>query len=278
MIWQEPDERGQPAAGRPRITPGSTVYTADGVTVGTIVSERPTYVEVASGSIFPASRYIPVAAVARVTPDAVYLNLTNTEIATQPWGVMPGAEEPPAGEERLAPDGLAGGPGTDLRDAPITNEGEQVLELREERLVARKELREVGEIGVRVEVEELPGRLAIDAAREEVEVEHLPVGQVVSERRPPWQEGDVLIVPVYEEQLVVVKRLVLREQLRIRRVSVTERRLFEDQLRRERVVVDDPDETGLVHEQYATAGDAGSTATDADDDTSLGARVKKMFS
>ena len=128
--------------------------------------------------------------------------------------------------------------------------GEQKLDLREEELIARKELRELGEVRVRKEVEEVPGRLEVDAFREEVEIEHVPVGKVVNERVEPWEEDGELIVPVYEEQVVMVKRLVLREQLHIRRVSSTERQLFEDTLRRERVVVEDPNNTGLVHEQY----------------------------
>ena len=130
---------------------------------------------------------------------------------------------------------------------------EQTLELREEQLVAHKEMREVGEVAVRTEVEEVPGRLEVDAYREEVEVEHVPMNQVVQERQAPWEEDDVLVVPVYEEQLVVVKRLVLREQLRIRRVGTTERRLYEDTLRRERLVIEDPTHGDLVHEQYPTA-------------------------
>jgi uncharacterized protein (TIGR02271 family) len=148
------------------------------------------------------------------------------------------------------PSGL-GGTVRDTTAVPLTD-GERKLELREEELIARKELRELGEVRVRKEVEEVPGRLEVDALREEVEVEHVPVGKVVNERVEPWEEDGDLIVPVYEEQVVMVKRLVLREQLRIRRVSSTERQLFEDTLRRERVVVEDPDNTGLIHEQYAT--------------------------
>jgi uncharacterized protein (TIGR02271 family) len=153
---------------------------------------------------------------------------------------------------------LAGSPGATERgygEASLLTEGEQVLELREEELVARKDLRELGEIRVRTQVEELPGRLEVEALREEVEVEHVPVGQVVSERVSPWEENGTLVVPVYEEQLVVVKRLVLREQLRVRRVGTTERRLIEDTLRRERLVIEDPNNTGLVHEQYPAAAE-----------------------
>ena len=140
----------------------------------------------------------------------------------------------------------------------------ETIELREEQLVARKELRELGDVEVRTEVDDVPGRLEVDAYREEVEIEHEPVGQVVSERGQPWEEDGVLIVPIYEEQLTVTKRLVLRERLRVRRVGVTERQLFEDSLRRERLVVDDPQHTGLVHERYPMGEPAGERPTDED--------------
>ena len=140
-------------------------------------------------------------------------------------------------------------------DVSTLEEGERTLELREEQLIPHKEMREVGEVRVRTVVEEVPGRLEVDALREEVEVEHVPVGRVVSERVPPWEEDDVLYVPVYEEQLVMVKRLLLREHLKIRRVATTETQLFEDTLRRERVVVEDPGNTGLVHERFPTDTD-----------------------
>jgi uncharacterized protein (TIGR02271 family) len=139
----------------------------------------------------------------------------------------------------------------------------QTLELREEQLVAHKELRDLGEVEVRTEIEELPGRLEVDAYREEVVVEHEPVGQVVSERDKPWEEDGVLVIPIYEEQLVVTKRLVLRERMRVRRVGTTERQLFEDTLRRERLVIDDPQHTGLVREQYPIVESARSSDTES---------------
>jgi uncharacterized protein (TIGR02271 family) len=156
----------------------------------------------------------------------------------------------------------------DARDLPTDDAGdvrlgdERVLELREEQLVAHKELRELGEIEVRTEVELVPARLEVDAYREEVEVEHEPVGQIVSERSEPWEEDGVLVVPVYEERLVVTRRLVLRERLRIHRARVTERQLFQDTLRRERLVVEDPQQTGLVHELHPT-GEAANQAPPA---------------
>ena len=136
-------------------------------------------------------------------------------------------------------------------NAPLTPE-EHHIELREEQLVPHTELRELGEVIIRTELEEFPGRLELQAYREEVEVEHVPVGTAVTERQEPWEEDGVMVVPVYEEQLVVVKRLVMREQIRIRRAGVTETRLIEDMLRRDRLVIEDPAETGAVREQHPT--------------------------
>lgn len=140
-------------------------------------------------------------------------------------------------------------------EVPPLEPEDRVVELREERLVAHKEMREVGEIVVRTQVDEVPGRLEVEAVREEVEVDHVPVGEVVAERVRPWEEDGALIVPVYEEQLVLVKRLVMREKIRIRRVETRERRLFEDTLKKERLIVQDESGSNLVHERYPT-GDA----------------------
>ncbi len=131
-------------------------------------------------------------------------------------------------------------------------EEERVIELREEQLIAHKQLYDLGDVVVRTEIDSVPARLEVDAVREEVEVVHEPVGQTVAQREQPWEEDCVLVIPVYEEQLVVSKRLVLRERLRVQRVRVTERQLFEDTVRRERLVVEDPQQTGLVHEMYPT--------------------------
>jgi uncharacterized protein (TIGR02271 family) len=135
---------------------------------------------------------------------------------------------------------------------------ERTMELREEQLVANKQLHDLGEVIVRTEVDHVPARLEVDAQREEVEVVHEAVGDTVSERAEPWEEDGVLVVPIYEEQLVVTRRLVLRERLRVRRIRTTERQLFEDTVRRERLVVEDPQHTGLVHEMYPTDDDADS--------------------
>ncbi len=69
--------------------------------------------------------------------------------------------------------------------------------------------------------------------RERVTVERIPVNRVVESAPAQREEGDVLIVPIMEEVLVIGKRLLLKEELRISRTreQVQERQVVT--LRRE---------------------------------------------
>lgn len=189
---------------------------------------------------------VPVRLIDTVDPDgAVHLTCTREQI--EHWAVGP---DPTT-------EGATDDVGAATASPPVDGELVGTLHLHEEQLVPHRELATVGEVQVRTEIEEVPERLTVDAVREEVEVEHVPMGTVVTERVAPWEEDGTLIIPVYEEQLVLVKRLVMREQLRVRRLATTETRHFEDTVRRERAVVDDPSQSGLVHEIYPTAPDEG---------------------
>ena len=80
--------------------------------------------------------------------------------------------------------------------------------------------------------------------RDELVVEHVPVGQIVPASAPPQtrQEGDTLVVPVLEEVLLVQKQLVLKEEVRITR---RQRQVREPQnvvLRSEQIAVERFDE------------------------------------
>jgi stress response protein YsnF len=64
------------------------------------------------------------------------------------------------------------------------------------------------------------------------------VDRVVSEAPAVRTEGDVTIVPVLEEVLFVEKRLVLKEELHIRRTATTETVEVPVTLRRQRAVIE----------------------------------------
>jgi len=58
---------------------------------------------------------------------------------------------------------------------------------------------------------------------ERVEIERVPIGRTVEAVPPIREEGDTTILPVVEEVVVVERRLVLKEEIRIRRLRSTER-------------------------------------------------------
>jgi stress response protein YsnF len=74
--------------------------------------------------------------------------------------------------------------------------------------------------GVRVtrSVTERPAEIREQLWHEELDVQRVPVGRVVAEAPPSRYEGDVLVVPVLEEILVIEKRFRIKEELRITRV------------------------------------------------------------
>jgi len=65
---------------------------------------------------------------------------------------------------------------------------------------------------------------------EHVEIERTPIGKQVDEAPPMREEGDTLIIPILEEIVVVERRLLLKEEVRIHKTR-------EKQPYQERVVV-----------------------------------------
>ena len=74
--------------------------------------------------------------------------------------------------------------------------------------------------------------------REQVEVTRVPVDREVAEAPAIRTEGEVTIVPVLEERLVVEKRLFLVEELHLRRRVATEEVAVPTTLRRTQVDVE----------------------------------------
>lgn len=113
---------------------------------------------------------------------------------------------------------------------------ETTIPLIEERLnVSTREV----ETRVRIEtetdlVEEL-AKAKLDTT--DVEVVRVPVNQVVAEAPPIRQEGDVTIIPVLEEFLVVEKRLMLKEELYVTRRVTTNEVSIPVTLRKQRAIV-----------------------------------------
>ena len=87
----------------------------------------------------------------------------------------------------------------------------------EEELRVGKRVVETGRVRVTKSVSEREELVDVPLMREEFDVERVPVEVFVDGPVAPWHEGETLVVPVLEEVLVVEKRLVVREEVRITR-------------------------------------------------------------
>ncbi len=72
---------------------------------------------------------------------------------------------------------------------------------------------------------------------DQVVVERVAIGRVVDAVPPVRQEGDVTILSVVEEVVVVERRLVLKEEVHLRRVSTTEHHVETVTLREQDVAI-----------------------------------------
>ena len=72
---------------------------------------------------------------------------------------------------------------------------------------------------------------------ERVEIERVPIGRPVDAIPPVRQEGDTTIMSVVEETIIVERRLILKEEIRIRRLRVSERHQETVVLRKQEAVI-----------------------------------------
>ena len=107
--------------------------------------------------------------------------------------------------------------------AAATAAAEVRVLLAEEQISVGKHEVTTGRVRVSTSVETFDRFARADLTRETVEVTRVPIGEPVTGALPQIrQEGDVTIVPVFEEVLVVEKRLVLKEELHLRKRTFVE--------------------------------------------------------
>jgi uncharacterized protein (TIGR02271 family) len=122
-------------------------------------------------------------------------------------------------------------PGSDLED-----EDELRVQRSEEELLAGTREREAGSVKVRKRVRVDRERIEVPTRREEVSVERVPVS---GEATAAQIGADEVSVPVVEDEVVVQKKPVAKEEIRIRKDVVHERQIVEEDVRREEVDIED---------------------------------------
>ncbi len=155
-----------------------------------------------------------------------------TEAGTVGAGMSSGDTESGEFREHDAGDeGVSQSHGDDLAD-----EDELRVQRSEEELRAGTREREAGSVKVRKRVRTDRERLEVPTRREEVSVERVPVSGEATEAQIGEDEVEV---PVVEDEIVVQKKPVAKEEIRVRKDVVHERQIVEGDVRREEVEIVD---------------------------------------
>jgi stress response protein YsnF len=131
----------------------------------------------------------------------------------------------------------------------MTDDETIAIPLVEERLLTGKREVETGKVRVRTMIDEHETIVREQLARGTVEVERVPMHVEVSEIPPVREEGDTLIVPVVQEVLVIEKKLILTEELRLHRQTTVEEHAQPVTLRSQRAVVEREETSGETSTQ-----------------------------
>jgi uncharacterized protein (TIGR02271 family) len=125
-------------------------------------------------------------------------------------------------------------PADDIRVIPVV---EEILDVRQRRV-------ETGRVRITKIVHEREEEVKAPRVREEITIERVTLNRMVDAPISTRQEGDTFIIPLLEEVVVVEKRLMVKEELRITKRRIEEQASQQVMLRREEVVVErlDPSE------------------------------------
>ena len=119
----------------------------------------------------------------------------------------------------------------------ITEHADELrVQRTEEELRAGTREREAGEVGVRKTVRTDRESVEVPTRHEEVTVDRVPVEGEASEAEIG---DDEVAMPVTEEEVVVSKRPVVKEEVRIKKDVVEDTQVVEEDVRREEIDVED---------------------------------------
>lgn len=99
------------------------------------------------------------------------------------------------------------------------NNSDDYIPLTEEQLHVDKEQRLTGRVTVTTRTETVDTAVPVELASVEVDVVRVPVDRKIDAAPDIVTEGDLTIVPVVEERVVITRELYLREELHIRRIQ-----------------------------------------------------------
>jgi stress response protein YsnF len=123
----------------------------------------------------------------------------------------------------------------------------EVVPVLQEIAVVGKETVETGKIVIEKKIVEQVFPFEVETTEESVDIARVPAGYYVEVAPPIRQEGDTTIIPILKEEMVMVKKLMLVEEIRITRVRKTEEHQDTVALKEEIITITRTDADGVRH-------------------------------
>ncbi len=114
---------------------------------------------------------------------------------------------------------------------------EEILPLHKEEIAISRRRVETANVQVSTVTHNREAQVDEELTHERVEVERVPINRDVETVPPVREDGDTTIIPVVEEVVVVQRRLVLKEEVHVRRVRMTTRHQETVTLREQEAVI-----------------------------------------
>jgi uncharacterized protein (TIGR02271 family) len=122
----------------------------------------------------------------------------------------------------------------------VSDEVERHIDLVAEQARVEKRVVERNVVRIRTAIKESEQVLSDTVSHEEVGIRRVPINQEVDVAPSVREQGDVIVIPIVEERAVLVKRLVLVEELHVQRRLVEETVQIPVTLRATEVFVESP--------------------------------------
>jgi uncharacterized protein (TIGR02271 family) len=122
----------------------------------------------------------------------------------------------------------------------------KIIPLIEEQLKVGKRSKVVGITRIKKAIQERVELVEQPLKEDEIQVERVPINKIIEKPVSVRKEHGITIVPVLEEVLIVEKRLVLREELHIKKLVKTVNKRQEVTLRTEQAFVEHISDRDLI--------------------------------
>ncbi|HUC69339.1 MAG TPA: DUF2382 domain-containing protein [Stellaceae bacterium] len=124
-----------------------------------------------------------------------------------------------------------------MTSGPADVDGDSVIPLVMEDVSVSKRRVVTGRVRVSTVTHEREKLVDELLTQESVDIERRPIGRPVETAPDIREEGDTIVIPIVEEILVVERRLVLKEEVRVRRARQTVRHQQLVKLRQQEALV-----------------------------------------